>query len=1252
MRTAVLSLLAGLLVTAVDVDARSTSHRSRSLAHHELSLARRSSSCPDNASPIMAQYYPAWTGVQTPAQLEWNYADLAFWFCTVTTQNSIALPTGGTTAGLKAFVSTAKAQGKNPLMTLGGWSGSVYFSSLVSTSKSRAAFANTIKSWVTTYGFGGVDLDWEFPGRQGQGTNIVSPDDTANYLSFLAKLRDTLGTSLLITAAVPASGLTGASGTPITDVSSFANYLDYLTLMSYDYYGPWSSTTGPNSALYTCNAGSDSVDETVKRWVGWGFPACKLLVGTPGYSHRWKTDTASISTTTYNGQETTAFQSLSATTIEDDSWTVNQLISMRYLSQDLSTGLSGYVRYYDSCTQTPFLFSESDQIFVTYEDDASFAAKAAYAKANGLAGVAIYDSTGPTSSMFEAAAAGLGRSSSSSTTSPARSSTMISATPTTSVIRTTTTTSQSTTTTSRSTTTTSSSLAPTASSSTCSVTADCTNTIPQDAHRYCSSKICTFKCNTGYTLSNGACIKPSATSTTTAAAKTTTSAKVATTTTTSSKPAKTTTSSAKAAASSATSSSCSVTADCANVVPSNSHRYCASKVCSFRCNTGYTSTGSACVKSASSRLLRKRSHGAEELVLEAERAELPDGLGAVAETRADALGVEGMLARGVDEPSASSTVSDSLGDSIITQVPTPASLSSPNPGAKPARPPKAAKRPSTGTARKDDSGGTALAGAPELSSGANTDDASQQEIKDSAKGAVVPAAGDAAVVNGADPPTATAGSPATASTATTTDAVKIAASETPSVSDETGDSKGPSARTSAPSTSTSLPPKPSTSAAAPAATSSSAPTSRSVKKKRKGPFAFLFACIPCVSDPGHDDSAPSNAKLQKRPSTSARILEKETEKVKNTSSSSDNEKARLTPVEPESAITPPATEPLHNPDTPVSTPPPTSSPSQRGTVLSQEETEGVTSGAVVPPGQAAPLTAPPTPAPKSKRRKSGKRPASNGTEGIITSVPEPGAPRGGIILAGAGETDTSSAEGSEEDDDEDEEEEEEEEEDEEQGLIARGGVGIPIGEDGLPHPLLDELSPDMKGRKCLVLDLDETLVHSSFKMVHQADYVVPVEIENQFHNVYVIKRPGVDGFLKAMGEIYEVVIFTASLSKYADPVLDQLDVHRVVKHRLFRESCYNNKGNYVKDLSQLGRPMEECIIIDNSPASYVFHVNNAVPISSWFNDPHDTELTDLVPFLTDLGTVDDVRSVLDAGLYQHLAQQQQQAGTDDAFQQL
>lgn len=177
--------------------------------------------------------------------------------------------------------------------------------------------------------------------------------------------------------------------------------------------------------------------------------------------------------------------------------------------------------------------------------------------------------------------------------------------------------------------------------------------------------------------------------------------------------------------------------------------------------------------------------------------------------------------------------------------------------------------------------------------------------------------------------------------------------------------------------------------------------------------------------------------------------------------------------------------------------------------------------------------------------------------------------------------------------------------------------------------LLPPLANEDKERKCLVLDLDETLVHSSFKIIPNPDFIVPVEIDNQYHNVYVLKRPGVDEFMRKMGEKYEIVVFTASLAKYADPVLDMLDIHRVVKHRLFRESCFNHKGTYVKDLSQLGRDLASTLILDNSPASYIFHTSNAVPVSTWFNDPHDTELTDLVAFLEDLTVVDDVQLVLD-----------------------
>ncbi|KAF8499603.1 NIF-domain-containing protein [Russula emetica] len=267
-------------------------------------------------------------------------------------------------------------------------------------------------------------------------------------------------------------------------------------------------------------------------------------------------------------------------------------------------------------------------------------------------------------------------------------------------------------------------------------------------------------------------------------------------------------------------------------------------------------------------------------------------------------------------------------------------------------------------------------------------------------------------------------------------------------------------------------------------------------------------------------------------------------------------------------------------------------------VIPESETGGVTSSAVVPPGSTADEV--------THLRALQSHEPSSGDESDGTSFTE------------------------------DEEVEDvpgiDEVEDDEDRLILSGGAGIPIGPDGIPRPLLPPIAPQHAGRKCLVLDLDETLVHSSFKSIQQADYVVPVEIEYHWHNVYVIKRPGVDNFLKKMGEIFEIVVFTASLSKYADPVLDKLDVHHVVTHRLFRESCYNHKGNYVKDLSQLGRPIEDTIILDNSPASYIFHPNNAVPVSSWFNDPHDTELTDLCPFLADLSTSDDVRGVLDGGL--------------------
>jgi|UniRef100_A0AC35FBQ2 RNA polymerase II subunit A small phosphatase-like protein len=176
--------------------------------------------------------------------------------------------------------------------------------------------------------------------------------------------------------------------------------------------------------------------------------------------------------------------------------------------------------------------------------------------------------------------------------------------------------------------------------------------------------------------------------------------------------------------------------------------------------------------------------------------------------------------------------------------------------------------------------------------------------------------------------------------------------------------------------------------------------------------------------------------------------------------------------------------------------------------------------------------------------------------------------------------------------------------------------------------LLARPSSSDLNKKCLIVDLDETLVHSSFKPVKNADFIIPVEIDNIVHQVYVLKRPFADEFLERIGPLFECVLFTASLAKYADPVADLLDKRKVFKSRLFRESCVYYDGNYIKDLDRLGRDVGKVIIIDNSPASYAFHPKNALPIRTWFDDPNDSELLELIPILEKLAKTDNIYPIL------------------------
>ena len=139
-----------------------------------------------------------------------------------------------------------------------------------------------------------------------------------------------------------------------------------------------------------------------------------------------------------------------------------------------------------------------------------------------------------------------------------------------------------------------------------------------------------------------------------------------------------------------------------------------------------------------------------------------------------------------------------------------------------------------------------------------------------------------------------------------------------------------------------------------------------------------------------------------------------------------------------------------------------------------------------------------------------------------------------------------------------------------------------------------------------------------------------MEVGNQTCYVYILKRPGVDIFLEKMALHYELIIYTASLSIYANPLLDWLDPKGLWDYRLFREHCTYYNNTFVKDLSKIPRSLKNMIIIDNSPESYMFHPECAIPTVSWYDDLNCTELIQLIPILECLSKVNDVRPFLKA----------------------
>ncbi|KAF2035517.1 hypothetical protein EK21DRAFT_96740 [Setomelanomma holmii] len=202
-----------------------------------------------------------------------------------------------------------------------------------------------------------------------------------------------------------------------------------------------------------------------------------------------------------------------------------------------------------------------------------------------------------------------------------------------------------------------------------------------------------------------------------------------------------------------------------------------------------------------------------------------------------------------------------------------------------------------------------------------------------------------------------------------------------------------------------------------------------------------------------------------------------------------------------------------------------------------------------------------------------------------------------------------------------------------------------------PRPLVPRRQPSYSAsgtsavgphQKTLIIDLDETLIHSMAKGGRfQTGHMVEVKLQASVGAggqiigpqvpilYYVHKRPYCDDFLKKVSKWYNLIIFTASVQEYADPVIDWLEVERkYFAGRYYRQHCTFRNGAYIKDLAQVEPDLSKVMILDNSPVSYVFHPDNAIPIEGWISDPTDYELLHLIPLLEGLQYVTDPRALL------------------------
>jgi chitinase len=281
-----------------------------------------------------------------------------------------------------AFLTALKRE--NPsltvLVSVGGWLWSTNFSDVSLTPQSRRLFIQSAVEFLNRYDLDGLDIDWEYPGMVGSG-HPFRAEDKENFTVLLKELRQRFNREtqqshrkLYLTIAAGASDEYLAH----TEMAEVQRYVDTVNLMAYDYYEPGSDAiTGHHAPLFTNAADPKKIsgEASVLAFERAGVPAEKILLGLPFYGHMWEQ---------VAGENHGLFQ---AGKPVPNGYAPYRLITETMLNH-------GFTRYWDSVASVPYLYSQEKQIFVSYEDPESLAAKCHYVLAHKLGGVMFWDYSG------------------------------------------------------------------------------------------------------------------------------------------------------------------------------------------------------------------------------------------------------------------------------------------------------------------------------------------------------------------------------------------------------------------------------------------------------------------------------------------------------------------------------------------------------------------------------------------------------------------------------------------------------------------------------------------------------------------------------------------------------------------------------------------------------------------------------------------------------------------------------------------